>query len=1135
MRRLLTLITAIVCAWSAWAGVHTYADHSVLQNGRVIKIQVSETGVYAIPYDTLQAWGLNPQNVRVLGYGGVMLNENFSLSRWDDLPSVPIYIYTGTDGVFGSGDYILFYAQGATGWSFSGGHWRHTQNVYSNYGYYFVSDTAGEQKIIDTATAATGTTVNDVEWFEDYRVHERDSVNLVDVTGVSGGGREFYGDQMYPQKPRKTISFSMQNVITDDENRQMCCFADVAAASSQVSNFRFSLANTSATATTKGISVSDFYTKAECDTVTFYAQPTTTGTQSVSVYFDNSASGANGYINYIELTAPCRLTMQGNQMPISNTYYYKQNVLTRFLLSGATSNTQIWRVTDGVNIQQMPTETVDGKLAWTGTNTDAEKYIALNINASNWKTPTKIGVVSNQDLHALSNIDYVIITPQEFLTQATKLAQKHEEVDNVTWAVVTDQQVYNEFSSGTPDVSAYRWFMKMLYDRAGNNKTLRPKNLLLFGNASFDNRQLLRTSGTSKLLVYEALNSTVETKAYACDDYCGFLDDNAGLDSKGTFYDVRAQMRIGVGRLPIKTETEAEEVVNKICTYMDNQSMGKWKTQLCFLADDGDHALHVQTADGGAERVRLKNPDFVINKIYLDAYTQEVNAAGESYPLAKNQFDNLMSNGILFFDYSGHGGYNNITNELFMTLRDIQNMTNANQGMWFLATCSFSHFDAGHRSAAEEAVINPVGGAIGVMSACRTVYATQNTVINRNFCDTLFGHKDVFNYNMTIGEAAYIAKNLTGRDDNKMAYVLLGDPGVRLVYPTQYQVKTTTKMDTIHALSIQNIEGYIQAADGDTASWFNGKVEITIYDKMQTITTRDNDETDDSKKVKVTYNDYPFTLFAGQTDVVDGKFSFTFMVPKDIRYNYGNGRIVYYAYDNDTKEEGVGHFEDFVIGGSSTVEVADSIGPDINVYLNNAAFVDGGKTHENPHFYAEIYDENGINTVGTGIGHDLLLVVDEDPNQTYILNEYFTAQSNSYQSGTISYKMFEMTEGQHALTFRAWDLLNNSNTATLNFQVVKGLEPNIYKVISYPNPVQQSENLNIQIEYDRPDDIITTKILLYDLNGRLVYSYEQNGTTGITWNLGTIGLSQGIYIYQVNIKTQTSSFVSKAGKIIVSQ
>jgi hypothetical protein len=494
-----------------------------------------------------------------------------------------------------------------------------------------------------------------------------------------------------------------------------------------------------------------------------------------------------------------------------------------------------------------------------------------------------------------------------------------------------------------------------------------------------------------------------------------------------------------------------------------------------------------------------------------------------------------MTNGVLYMNYSGHGGYNNITNELFMTTKDIRNMTNVNHAFWSLATCSFSHFDAGVVSAGEEAVLNPYGGAIGVLSACRTVYATQNTILNKNLCDTLFGHTDVFSYNMTIGQAVAAAKNQTGSDTNKLPYVLLGDPALRLNYPTDYAVRTTSMPDTLYALTEHTICGYIQDASGDTATWFNGTMDFTIWDKMQQIRTKDNDELNDYNKVRLTFDDYPNTLFAGKTNVVDGKFQFTFMVPRDIRYEYGNGRIVYYAYDTQSREEAIGHFEDLIVGGSSAVEIVDTIGPEINIYLNNPAFQDGDQTYEFPHFFADIYDEHGINTVGSGIGHDLMMVIDEDPKLTFVLNDYFMAQNNSYQRGMISYKMPEMTEGAHAMTFRAWDLLNNSSTASLNFQVVKGLDPTIYQVISYPNPVNANGLLNFRIEFDQPNEVVHTEIRLFDLSGKLMYESAQTGATGIQWNLSEINAAPGVYVYQVKIQTSTSNFVSKAGKIIITQ
>ena len=1117
----------------AMAGVHSYTNQSVLSTGTFVKVSVKETGVHSISYETLKEWGLQPEKVAVLGYGGAMLTEDFRQHHWDDVPVVPIYMHTGTDGKFNSGDYILFYAQGATSWQWTAQkQWYHTQNTYSDYGYYFVTDREDLQQVIQLDEVEYDQSSQiDVDWYMALRVHEKDSMNLIDLKGQSGGGRELYGELLNKQNPKKSFTFDMNHVMTDLLAR---CVVDMAAYSDEITPVQISYAEMHETIRMTKISQTDFHTKATTAKKELSTQPTDMGKQMVTLQFKGTKAGAVAYLNYIELQVPCSLVMDQKEMHIVNTQYVGSSRTIRYNMQTEDGDVQIWRVTNGVDIEQMPTSYSNGILTWVGPNGTAERYVAVNVKAQGWKRPTKVGVIANQNLHALANIDYVIICPQTFKEPAVRLAQKHEEIDGLTWAVVTDEEVYNEFSSGTPDASAYRWLMKMLYDRANGDRVQQPKNLLLLGDGTFDNRKHLPTSGLNTLLTYQAKNSTTETLAYATDDYFGFLTDNAGIHQE-EFKDDRAQMNIGVGRLPVNTLAEANAMVDKICTYMDDKVLGKWKSQILFLADDGDHGLHVETADGGAERLRNKNKDFIVNKIYLDAHTQEVSAAGESYPLAKNQYDNLMSSGVLFMDYSGHGGYNNITNELFMKSADIQKMSNVNQGFWMLATCSFSHFDGGVTSAGEYAVLNPLGGAIGVLSACRTVYATQNTIFNLNLCDTLFGHANVFEYNMTLGEATRIAKNRTGYDSNKLPYILLADPALKLNYPTDLQVKTIMETDTMHALTVQNIEGYIQTPDNDTATWFNGKLDITIFDKEQAITTRDNDETIEDNKTRITYIDYPNMLFSGQTDVVDGKFAFTFMVPKDIRYNYGNGRIVYYAHDPETREEAVGHYENFVVGGSSSLMVQDTMGPDLHIYLNTPSFQSGDETYEFPYFYADIVDSSGINTVGTGIGHDLLLVIDNDPKQTYVLNNYFNASNNSYQEGQVSYKMPEQTEGAHTLTFRAWDLYNNSSTASLNFQVVKGLDPNISEVTTYPNPVSKAGVMKVNIQYDRPNEANETTVYLYDISGKLVYTHVQSGVEGIALNMSQIAVNPGIYVYQVRIKTANADHVSKAGKIIVTQ
>ena len=1114
MKKILFIAFWVLVSLPMMAGIHSYAERSVLADGHWVKIRVSESGVCRMSFSELRSAGLEPSQVRVFGYGGAQKEQDFSKPNIDDLPQVPVYV---------GEDYILFYVQGPISWTYNGSRFAHTRNTYSDFGYYLLSDDAGDMLLFPEAEAVSGSPT-DVTYYSYYQVQDEDSVNLIDRTGVSGGGRTFYGEQFAAGQTR-TFTFSTPYANGDNSS----VYIDMAANAATTSTVKAKLNNTSS----KSIyisSIPDHYTFGVAGTISMNGASEEQN-QRVTIQFVNSNASALAWLNYIEITTPSELVMTGSYMGIRSLVNRNTTNPVRFLLRNTTASTQIWDVTDLAAIQRMPTTMVDDQLAWVGTQADGvHEYIAVNTDGTKFVQAEVVGEVKNQNLHALNNIDYIIICPEGYEDVSEDLAKAHEAKQAITYAIVTDQQVYNEFSSGTPDATAYRWLMKMLYDRAKNGIGQQPRWLLLMGHGTFDNRKLLRNSGTSLLLTYQSKNSVNEIKAYATDDYFAYLDDNEGA------IDTQGRMDIGVGRLPVESLDEARTTVDKMIQYIRNEQTGKWKNQLVYLADDGENGTHTETAEKSAELVRIKNPDFIVHKIFLDAYPQEVNASGESYPLAKNRVLNLLKNGVLFFNYSGHGGYNAITNESILNLKDIAGMTNKNQAFWLFATCNFAQCDAGKRSAAETAVLNPKGGAIGILAATRTVYASQNTNLNRSVCDTLFGHSDVFHYDMTLGEAISIGKNLLGSDENKLAYVLLGDPCMRLNYPTDYHVETLTEMDTLNALSVQHVEGRIIDEDLNTVSDFNGKVDITIYDKMQSIPTRDNDNAGGDPRV-IAYNDYPNTIFSGATDVKDGLFNYTFMVPKDIRYNFDNGRIVYYAVTADSLEtaEAVGHFEQFIIGGTGSTVAIDTIGPEMEIYLNSPAFRNGDKTYATPRFFANLYDKNGINTAGAGIGHDLMLIIDDDPKMIYSLNEYFTAANNSYQAGQVSYLMEELANGPHSLTFRAWDLLNNSTTKSLNFIVEAGLDPSIYNVTTYPNPVQQSGVVHLIVNYDQPDELIETEIYLYNTAGQMVYSHKQDNPDAVSINLPSLGLNTGVYIYSVKIKSASSKYSTTSGKIIVTK
>lgn len=1122
MTKIRHILTIVALACYALASAHTYVSSSVLASGSFHKIQVSESGLYSLTFDELRKMGVDPASLRIYGYGGAMLKQNFTLPKIDDLPVVP---YLRLD------DRVVFYGQGSIAWEYNGSRFSHTHNPYSDYGYYFITSNAGAAEEISTSAAITDASFGTVTKFPMYLLHEVDSFNLIDwKTGNSGGGREFYGEHFRPGETR-TFAFNFPSQVSTTD--KATCNVELAANGMSSSTFNITSDGLNVTATAASIPSNEFYTRATAANKTQQYTPTATANKTVSITYNSSAATAVGFLNFIELTATCPLQMGASGEPLyfrTTTGYNTSYVLT-FQIANATSATQVWDITQLDDIHRVPTTLSGSTLSFKATNNTIHQYVAFNPTTTTYHKPTDMGAVNAQNLHALSDIDMVIITPAEFLYEAQRLGAAHEQYDGMTVAVVTDQQVFNEFSSGTPDATAFRWLMKMLYDRANasGGTIKRPGYLLLFGDGSYDNRNLLYgASGSKWLLTYQAKNSLHEVKAYATDDYFVFLEDNEGDN------DYLGTMDASVGRLPVNSTTQAQEVVDKLIRHMQTKSHGKWKTQLVFLADDDDHILHTQCADEGAEQVRLHNPDFVVNKIYLDAYTQEVSASGESYPLAEARLHNMIRTGVQLFDYCGHSGYNNATSEGLISSAIVRNMRNDNLGLWMFASCSFAHFDGLNTSAAEEAVLNPNGGALAVCSANRTVYAMPNATLNRHVCDSLFAHRDPFTYPHRIGDAIRLGKRSCGSDENKMSYVLLGDPASSLKLPIDYQVVTSSLADTLTALSIHTIEGYIRTPEGDTATFFNGPITFTIYDKLQQVSTLDNDEPDPDKKQTYTYNDHPNILFQGEAKVTNGRFSAEFMVPKDIRYNYGQGRIVFYAYDSEYGDEAIGHYEEMVIGGSSPVAIVDEEGPEMSLYLNSTSFADGDETSETPHFFADIYDEHGINTVGSGIGHDLLLVVDDKPVLTYVLNDYFTA-TQGYQSGRVSFAMSELSEGAHHLSFRAWDLLNNSTTSTLNFTVVKGLQPDIMSVTCYPNPVAAGDQLSIEVDHTAPDVIFDTDVFVYDLSGRLVHHQSQRGTEQIRWNIGSANTPAGMYFYKVQLSTEGTKTISKTGKLIITK
>lgn len=1107
------------------AQLHSYSENSVLSQGRFVKIKIANSGVYKLTYEDLSSMGLAPTNVKVFGYGGAVLNQSFMLHKHDDLPEVAISMQKGSDGIFNSGDYILFYAQGINRWSYDNtkSMFTHIINSYSNFGYYFVTSDVGTGKKIEDKTIVLpeSPTIQTVEEFTDYQVHESEKFSFSD------SGKEFYGER-FSEITSYNFPFNFPNPILTNSTLVRL---DVAASSSLNSTFSLSLNQSQSKSLSVGQRTQgDNYENAKGANGVFTYTPQNEAFNFQLTYSKPSNTSV-GYLNYIEVNARRQLKMSGAAMQFQNVDYLGMNLYNKYQLSNANSNVQIWDITDQQNISKVITEIIDGKLTFIAPSNELRSYLAIDPTAaSSFPKPETVGVVANQNLHAIPQADMVIITHPNFLTQSETLAQAHREKDQLTVSVMTTEQVYNEFSSGTPDATAYRWALKMLYDRAtasGNLADL-PKYLLLFGKGTFDNRKKIPTSGDNFILTFQADNSLVTTLSYVTDDYFAFLDDNEGTNIPSHLLD------IGVGRFTVTTSQQATDVVNKTIGYMNNTGKGNWKNQICFVADDGDGALHMKQADSIAVSIARNYPAYQISKIYLDAFKQEITASGESYPLAKSRFQNLLRSGLFLLNYTGHAGPLGWTNESILTADDVKSMTNTHLPLWVAATCDFVQFDLQKQSAGEHVIFNPIGGGIGILAAARPVYASQNFTLDKLFCESLF-KKQNGEY-MRVGDVVSYTKNNIGTEINKLSYVYIGDPAIKLNYPTEFKILTSKVNestifgnDTLRALSVATIEGIVADDNGTKKTDFNGVIQAVIYDKTQRIKTLNN-----HNDGTLTYSDRPNTIFSGKTEVKNGEFKFSFMLPKDIKYNYGTGRINYYAQDDINNFEAQGFFENFIVGGTSKNYIDETDGPSVQIYLNSENFVSGDKVNETPLFKATISDINGINTVESGIGHDISLTIDSDPMQSFVLNDYFQATANSYKEGVLSFKLPEMKDGKHTLTFRVWDLLNNSSSKTIEFEVQKGLSPVIFSVSNYPNPVK--ERTNIIVKHDRPETILNTSVEIFDLSGRKIWSFSQSSADIIPWDLIANDGSKvktGIYLYRVNIKTVDSDVYSKTNKMLI--
>ena len=1092
---------------------------SPLASGDWYKFAVNKDGVYKISYSDLSNIGVNTNNlscdrISIYGNGGGMLPKLNSDFRYDGIQENSISIVDiNNNGIFNNNDYILFYGQSPDRWSYDANdnRYHHQKNLYSRKTFYFLTiDTDSIVKRINSKSTSNYDTI--INSFDDYDFHEEDLENFIK------SGSQWYGEK-FDLITSYDFNFSFPNLL---ESSPVYIKTAVAARSFASSNFLVE-ANSSIIQNISLPKVETFYTadyaKLSSENSTFTGDPNI----KISLTYNKTHTTSVGWLDYLEINVRRELKMYGDQMLFRDAQTISDNSNSKFVISNVTSNVIVWDVTDPINVTERDIDFSSNNVSFNASTDSLKEYLVFN--ASSYFTPEYIGQVNNQNLHGVDeDTEYVIVSHPNFLNAANDLADYHIKQNGIKSIVVTPQEIYNEFSSGSQDVTAIRDFLRMLYNKTGSLKYL-----LLLGDASYDPLNRL-PNNTNFVISFQSRNSISPTDSYVTDDYFGLLDDN-----EGNF--VNDLVDIGIGRFPVQTIAQANNMVQKVKDYNGKTSLGDWRNKLTFVADDGDANdgnTHMWQADSLANIINDNFKHINIRKIYLDAFLQESTPGGPRSPEAQNAINESVEKGSLIINYSGHGGELGWSKERILEIGQINNWENKdNLPLFITATCEFSRFDDPERvSAGEYVFLNQNGGAIALLSTSRLVYAAPNYYLNKEFIKVLFEKEN--GVLPKLGDLFRQTKVNSGTALNNRNFILIGDPALTLSYP-KLKVSTTTISDTISALGEVIVSGKIEDDDGHIVSDFNGLVFPTVFDKEEILNTLGQESS-----TQMPYRIQNKILYKGKASVINGVFNFKFIVPKDIDYNFGSGRISYYAISEDSLIDATGYDDSFTIGGTSNIIISDNDGPKIELYINNQQFISGGMTNENPLLFAILSDSSGINTVGNGIGHDIVAILDDESNQSISMNDYYTADVDNYKKGSLLYPFYNIEEGHHSLKLKVWDVFNNSSESSIDFYVKDSEEFSLSELLNYPNPFK--DNTFFYFEHNRSGELLELELQIFDLSGRLVATinrniYDSGYRVGpIKWNGKTDRgdkLGAGIYVYRLNVKSENGSIESKADKLII--
>ena len=1112
-RYLFGFIVMILSAVAASAG------NSVLSGGTWYKMSLTTTGMYRITYSDLESMGvdvdnIDPRNIQLYHNGGGKLPQINKVPYYDDLVQIPVFVQGEDDGKFNKGDYIVFYARGPVVWKYYSvrDYYSHVKNPYTDETFVFLTIGAEPGKRVQKAAEITGI-ASAITDYVDYKFIDKDEININNM------GCTWYFDP-FDVTTQREYTFNFNNLKTSKLVRMR---SSIASRNSNVATFTFRYDGD--LLCTRQFNAYTDHVYARYDSMVyanFYAKDNNI---TINLRYTKPVATSVGWLDFVELNATCDLKMNGDMMSFRNPEVRDAEKVYELQLGNVSNAVQVWDVTNPVEPVMVNGEAAGSQLAFRVRGDINNEFIAFNGNS--YYSPTFVENVANQNLHANKDIDYLIITNPKFQSQAERLKEIHSRLDDLVIDIVQPQIIYNEFSCGAQDVAAIRNYIKMLYKNSSDEHRL--KYVLLLGDASFD----YKNPDVCLMPSWESTNACTLSSTVTDDFFVCLDDDEGGMENSTSVID------LAIGRMPVNTEEQANDVMDKIESYIsgDPEVMNTWRNTVTLMCDDANYGEFIKNSELIADSLPIYGADVIVDKIYLDAYNQVATASGQRCPEMNEAITNRIEKGTLVINYNGHGGEIGLGDERFLTMQDINSWTNQKMLPLFVtATCEFSRYDDHTRTSAGETVYTlKRGGAIAMITTARVTGGSQGILLRifRNMFKMYGGEYSRF--------GDIFLKGKQDKSNYTKVFVLFGDPALRLAYPKNYVALThingkpvISHNDTLRSLSTVELRGEVRNNFGEVMTDFNGIVNVTLYDKENVYQTK-GDETSPVMSFKLRNS----LLFKGKAMVENGRFEIRFVMPKDINYSYGEGLISFYATDYVTDANG--SFSKIVVGGFDSTALPDVDCPEAKIFIDDTLFVNGGVTNENPVLYAYVRDKNGINMTGAGIGHDITATLSGATNKYYDLNAYYDSPFDPEDYGSIVYRMYGLNEGDHQLTFRVWDIYNNSTTVTLDFTVVKSNNLVVQKAYNSPNPMSSYTNFYFEHNQKGEMDIL---IDIYNISGQRVKTINESryGTDTridpICWD-GTADNGQplpaGIYIYNVSVTINKKEKSTSYSKLVIAR